>query len=781
MSGTRRSVTDRRARITNLGDCRTRRAVTLGSDLRADNAHGTGGTEWALADSPARRARDLPPPTRPARDLRRPQRDLRRSAAWTVLLALALLATAVPVASADDTTGAAGLEIIAVDADADAGASARVVLAAPPRLATRTLTAADLDVRVDGRPRRATLQRLPASDIEVAVVVDTAAGPADLHALQAAVAELALDLPQGARLRIVDGQASASSPVAVPGPAIAAVRDLQPTTGDDLDAAVRRALELADASPQSRTALLVIGRDLAARLDAVDDRPVESLSYLIDIGAGGDPVDLLGPRAAGTAVGVADAAAARSAVGEVSDTLRSLYLAEITLPEAGARNITLALSAADGPTAAATVALDPDTLRPAPAAPAGDDARPRPAPRRSSGAAALLRWAPWLQAASLVLAVAAALFLWRLLRGARTVPATTAPLRPVQPGQQPSPVRPRRRKPREKPARPQRPIAKLSPEVGAALARAHLGLRQLALASRETADTVPDDLFRFVEARASAALAGHDHPLGVVLLARLGHDDGDTHGSADIAMVERAAEALATGWQHTAQRHSAPPAVLEINALLRAGGPDSNGVLPPVTPVRALNPLVEIGLEHMVLAAQPDEHAGLIARAVTVVDIMRAARLARPVLTLSPYLLSDAERYHAACSADPTDAAARDDWLQFLCEAIARRCTVAVEQLARLQRLRERYRAAAPDARAARLIDVLLAHPVLDRDLVARHLGDEPAARAEALAAGAVRAGWLAPHPGDAHAWIAPAVLEVFAVTAGHTAGTAAEEAPQGT
>jgi hypothetical protein len=201
---------------------------------------------------------------------------------------------------------------------------------------------------------------------------------------------------------------------------------------------------------------------------------------------------------------------------------------------------------------------------------------------------------------------------------------------------------------------------------------------------------------------------------------------------------------------------------VEINALLR-GVPTNHTRRrsEAVAPVRALDPLVEIGLEHMMLATQPDEHAALVARAVTGVDVMRAARLARPVLALSQFLLDNADRYRATCQADPTDAAARDDWLQFFFEGIAQRAYVAVEQLGRMHRLRDRYRDAAPDTPAARLVDLLLSHPVVDTPLIGRRLAVPPE-RAERIRAAAQDAGWLQPYPGAPQVWTAPEVLDIF-------------------
>lgn len=711
-------------------------------------------------------------------------------AAMLVAAALALpiaivppVATAPPAGAATTPTQLGDLDIIAVDD----GEPARILFAAPPRLATRTLTDADLEVAVDGEPQQETLRRLSANDLEIAVVVDTTVDADDLRTLQGALVELTLELPQGVTMTVVDAQGDAAPPAAVPGPAIASIRSLRAGTADALDAAVEQTTAQLDASTRNRTALVVMATDLSRRLDPIDDRPLGSLTFLIAIG-GDDPVDLLGPRAAGTAVTVDSAADVLGAADDVSATLRSLYLAEIPVSDPAAGTATLALSTAAGTTTATTVALDPNTLRPTfvdpPTQASAPDGDAQPAADPSTGEpeeSGLGGWVPWLLLGGLLLAAVVALLLWRSRARGRATPVAGTPVThaagtdvagagdsvpaAVMPEQPLSPVHPPRRRAATRPQPPQRPIAKLAPQTREALARAHLGLRQLALASRETSGIVPDDMFRLTEARASAALAGFDHPLPAVLLDLLNDEHDET-----TVMVRRAAQALSTGWQHTSQRNAAPPAVVEINALLDPGGTRRPGR--PTAPVRALNPLVEIGLEHMVLAAEPDTHAGMVARSVTAVGIMRAARLARPVLTLSPYLLEHAERYHAACAADPADAPERDDWLQLLCDTIARRSQVSVGQLTRMRRIRARYRDAAPDLAAARLIDVLLATPVLDGDVIAQNLSialDE----AEAVGAAAQRSAWLAPHPVDEGVWVATDVVDIFASMQDAAAGSA--------
>jgi hypothetical protein len=304
-----------------------------------------------------------------------------------------------------------------------------------------------------------------------------------------------------------------------------------------------------------------------------------------------------------------------------------------------------------------------------------------------------------------------------------------------------------------------RPIAKLSTSTREALAHAHLGLRRLALASREAADSVPDDMFRLTEALASVALTGPRVDVDDVLVARMAADEAD----GDVGLVLRTATALSTGWQHTARRTSAPPPVIEINAVLTGTTPNSprKGPQRPVAPVRALNPLVEIGLEHIVLAGRPGDDSDLVARAVTAVDIMRAARLARPALTVSPWLLTERRRYVSCLDADLGDPQQRDDWLELLCSSVARGATESAERMRRLDRLRTRYRERSPDTRALPLIDLLLSHPVLDLDLVTRRLSTSPDT-AQLLLSTVFESGWLQPHDRLPDTWVASQVVSLF-------------------
>ncbi len=308
-----------------------------------------------------------------------------------------------------------------------------------------------------------------------------------------------------------------------------------------------------------------------------------------------------------------------------------------------------------------------------------------------------------------------------------------------------------------------RPIAKLTTETRESLARAHLGLRQLALASRSAADNVPDELFRLHEATASVALHGATVALHDVLVADL----AGGRPSEAVRTVQRSAAAIVTGWQHTARRASAPPPVLEINAVLSGGRPTDRRAGPtrPVAPVRALNPLVEIGLEHIVLAAYDDADSELVARAVTAVDIMRAARLARPVLALSPELATHADAYASALDADLNDPGERDAWLELLCGCVWRAANACADRVNRLDRLRARYREQAADTRLLPLVDVLLARPLVDVQLLTQRL---PISRDDAatLLTAARDAGWVRAHPDVDDAWVAEHVLALFSPAA---------------
>jgi hypothetical protein len=700
------------------------------------------------------------------------------------MVAITLLVTvlAAPAATGRVSEPAGGdldAKILAVDAGiTDTGSDARVLFSSPSGLATRTLTDEDVEIQVDGEPQAARVRRLSASDLEIALIIDTAAATDELRTLQAAAVEFALTLPQGATMRIVDAAGNVSRTAPVPGPAIAAIRALRSETSDDIAAAVGEATSVLDASPRGRTALLVVGRDLANRLDVVDDRSLRSLSYLISIGSDQATDSLLGPRAPGETHSVNAPGEVLAVTDDIARDLRMLYVAQVTVP-AGAQAITFAINAQEGASPATTLALDAGSLRPATVTPgtaeqpdagqpdgeqqpdaAGPPVERQPEARQpqapSSGDAGTDEWAYWwLALIGAAVAVIAVLGL-RALLGRRTSAALPVPLPPLPPARIEAP---QRRRATQSASESQRPIVKLEPETRQALARAHHGLRQLALASREAVNIVSDDLFRLTEARASAALSGYDRPLATSLHAAVSNET--ERGSV---VVQRAAKALSAGWQHTARQKSAPPAVVEMNALLSGNSHSrtSNRRTPvPVAPVRALNPLVDIGLEHMVLVAQPDEYAALAARAVTVVDIMRAARLARPVLAISPYLLTDVERYRAACRADPADAMAREAWLEFLCDGIAERSYIAIDQLHRLRRLRAQFRDSAPNMLAVRLLDLLLAHPVVTAPFIAKRLV-VPEDQAHAATAAAEDAGWLTPYPNDADAWVADDVLDVF-------------------
>ncbi|MBW3605543.1 MAG: hypothetical protein KY460_11675, partial [Actinobacteria bacterium] len=303
---------------------------------------------------------------------------VRRTAAAVVVLVGLLSWWLVPPATAAslpllDVDPLDELEILAVRADD----RAQVLFAAPARLMTQTLTSDDVVVTVDGAQQPVRLQRLSATDLELAVVVDTTVSEEDLRALQSAVVELALDLPPGATMRVIDATGTVSEPAPVPGPAIAQVQQLQVGSDDNIQRAVDRATTLLGQSPQDRTALLVVGRDLADRLEPIEDTPLEStVAYVVTVGTGGD--ELLGPTASGTVLPVDQVARVLPAVDEMSVDLRNLYRAEVPLPGPDAATLTLAIPAAGQDAADRTVALDADTLRPVDAdpvqPPAPDDA-----------------------------------------------------------------------------------------------------------------------------------------------------------------------------------------------------------------------------------------------------------------------------------------------------------------------------------------------------------------------------------------------------------------------
>lgn len=698
-------------------------------------------------------------------------------AAMVATTLLALPAAAVTLFDVDP------LDELAILAARD-GEPAQVLFAAPSRLVTRTLTNDDVVATVDGQRQPVRLQRLNATDVEVAVVIDTTLGIDELRALQGAVVELALDLPQGATMRIIDATGAAAPPVAAPGPAIAQIRQLHENSGGDIQQAVDNAKALLADSTQDRTALLVVGRDLDQRLRPIDDLPFERPAYVVDLGASDDGQALLGPRAGGAVINVEEINRVLTATDEMSRDLRNLYRADVTVPDADASTLTLSIPAAGEDAPSRTVALVPDTLRPIetePARPQDDTAgaeqeqQPAPAPPPPAPAAGPILPSRLAVPAATVLAVlvAGAVLWWALRRRPRRPapapvmvdppfgdePLIAAPPAAAEPAARPEP-QPSSARGTRRGAGATRPIAKLTSRSREALAQAHLGLRKLALASRAAADSIPDEMFRLVEARASVALSGQDVPLDDILSTALSNGGRP----ADVELVHRTATALSTGWQHTARRKSAPPPVLEINAVLAGTSPSStdSGPRRPLAPVRALNPLVEIGLEHVVLAGHPGRHSDLAARAVTAVDIMRAARLARPVLAMSPHLLDERRRYTAALQTDLGDPQERDEWLALLCQCVAQGATVCADRLSRLDRLRAHYRERAGDPRMLPLVDLLLARPIVDAELVTRRLSvsiDD----ARALLPEAYEIGWLRPHPNLDEVWVADQVLSLFA------------------
>lgn len=688
---------------------------------------------------------------------------LTSAAAVATVGLLTLLAPATPAygQSTPDVAPLDEMDVLAVRT----GEPTEVLFAAPARLMTRTLTSDDVTATVDGIEQAVRLQRLLAADLELVVAVDTTVDADTLLRLQSAIVELALNLPPGATMQIVDGTGRAAGPAAVPGPAIAQIQQLQPTSDDNLQRAVDEAQTLLNRSTQDRTALLVVGSDLASRLEPVDDLPLETtVAYIVSIGPGDDR--LLGPTAGGTVLSADDVGGVLPAVDKMSVDLRNLYRAEVPGVASGASTLTLEIPGDSSDPARTTVALDPDSVRPVEAEPAeapdpagAPDAEGPPDTADTAGPVADPgdRVGLPLILAPLVIAIVVLAGL-ALLRAAsnrrRRARRTSAELatddRPLT-----TPEAPRG----ETPPRTTRPIAKLAPETREALAQAHLGLRRLAKTSRTLADHVPDDLFRLSEARASVDLGGRDVPLGAALAAGL--STGTPTG--DLALVGRAATALSTGWQHTAMRKATPPPVVEINAVLTGRAPNGTTSRPqrPVAPVRALNPLVEIGLEHIVLAARTEPDSAMVARAVTTVDVGRAGRLPKPFLTLSPRLLQEAETYRAAVEADLNDPVERDRWLQLLCACVALAAADCADQVTRLDRLRARYREQADDARMLPLIDLLMARPVVDADVVRRQLSVSESAATQLLS-DASDAGWLSPHGHLPDAVVAEQVTKLF-------------------
>jgi hypothetical protein len=683
------------------------------------------------------------------------------------VLTVALLAVVVMVAAPSRAVPSDPLDaatVYAVDQTAATDGStpvARILLSAPPRLATRTLTADDITVTVDGAPRPVRVQRLTADDLEIAVVVDTTLGGDALRTMQAALVELALQLPPGATMRVVGAGGSSSDAAPVPGPAISAVRGLQPTaTGEaDLGVAIDRADQLLDDSPRRRTALVVLGRGLSDRIAPVPGAGLDRLVWVVTVD--GPAGDLLGARAAGRVVTLDGVDGVLPTVDDVGRALGSLYLVTVPLPVGDAGQLTLDIATDAGASVPVTLALDDDTLRPDDVEEAGAGAAPRDAgPRTDRGAApggddgGVARadgdaeaW--WLLAAGVATLLAAALIVTAVGRargGILTVDRSESlPPRGTQ-----------RRTERMGPYRPPRPIAKPAPDTRASLAAAHRGLRLLGLATRATANPVPADMFGFAEARASAALEGVDRDLVDVVAGAL--DPSDT--TDDVA--GRALAMLAVAWEHTANGDATPPPVVEVSAIATGAQPSRRhrGERAQV-PVRALNPLLDIALAHRALAREPGQ--GPTARATTVVSVMRAARLATPALTLSPWLLAHAERYRTALRDDPDDPQARDTWLRFVCDGLAAQARASIDRLERLGRLRDEWRAQADHSTADALADVLIAQPVVDERLVARRLALTAADTRVGMAMRtAVDAGWLAPRAGHPGQWIAGGVLGIF-------------------
>lgn len=740
-----------------------------------------------------------------------------RMRAVLVAAAVAALAWSTPAPGASgevDEEGARdAIDILGVRANDQ---RVRALFAVPADVAPQTLTADDVTVRVDDQPQQARLRRLDATDIEVGVVVDTAVQADDLRRLQAAVVELALDLPAGATMRVVDATGAPSAPSDVPGAAIAAIGDLSAGTSDDLQRAVATSVRLLDRSTHARTALVVLGRNLDERLRPIRRQPFTRVVHVVTVDGDHDGRPLLDPRSSGAVRTVDGLLGVRPVVDEMSQDVRTTYQARADTP-GDVETVTIEVATTTGDTVTATATLDGggvnrDIADPAAQVgqggdePTADDAgqvadTDEGAP--ATGTAADGVWSDVFATAAgavrgmarplvaVALGLVVALMLWLLGRRLRRVvdrapsvyrvrqwirAMATPPVRrrrrsPPDPADEPAPVAAGARRPREPTARATRPIAKLGAETREALAQAHLSLRRLALASRRAADSVPDDLFRLSEAQASVALSGPVVDLVDVLTAALrdGEDSGGT------LRVRRAARALEIGWQQTAGPATAPAAMREISAALTDVAPNGarRGPQRPAAPVRALNPLVQVGLDHIGLAGRPGRDSAVIARAVTVIDIMRAARLARPVLVMSPGLQRDRPAYDAALDADLADPRQRDAWLGLLCLSVSRGAVDSADRLTRLGRLRDRYREQTGDRRLLSLIDLVLAHPVVDGDTLTERLAIAPDA-AERLVRTAVDAGWLSPHGQATDAWVATEVLALFAAPSTEPAHSAA-------
>lgn len=725
-----------------------------------------------------------------------------RLRAGLVAAAVAALVSGAPTPAAADQVDESGsreaIDILGVRAD---DGRIRALFAAPTGPTTQTLTADDVTVRVDDQSQQARLRHLDTTDLEVAAVVDTAVPVDDLRRMQAVVVELALDLPAGTTLRVVDATAAASPPSEVPGAAIAAVEELRAGTTDDLRQAVRTGVRLLDRSRRDRTALLVVGRNLDERLRRIGRQPFRRIVHVVTVDGDEAGQRLLGPRTSGTVRTVDALTGVRAAVDAMTEDLRATYEAELDV-SGDVETLAIETASVADHSAAATVTLDGTGVRrdvpdPAVEAEAGDDPPPTVdgAGRATgtdtgavtSGAAADGVWSDMLAAAAdrmrrpavAVIAVGLTAVIMLLLLGRRLRHAVDrAPIvyrarqwvramvtprvrRRRRPGpeavDEAAPTTAGTRRPRTA-THTTRPIAKLGDETHEALAQAHLGLRRLALASRRAVDSIPDDLFRLAEARASVALGGPAVDLADVLTGTLS-DGADSDGAQ---RVRRAASALEIGWRQAAKPATSPATLREISAALTAVAPNGTGRAPHTSaPVRALNPLVQVGLDHIGLAGRAGRDSALIARAVMSIDIMRAARLARPVLVVSTGLLDDRRRYEAALDADLADPRQRDAWLGLLCASVSRGAVDSADRLARLGRLRDRYRDHTGDRRLLSLVDLVLAQPVIDLDTLSGRLtiSREAAGR---LVPAAVEAGWLTPHEQLADAWVATEVLDLF-------------------
>lgn len=306
------------------------------------------------------------------------------------------------------------------------------------------------------------------------------------------------------------------------------------------------------------------------------------------------------------------------------------------------------------------------------------------------------------------------------------------------------------------PIQPPPPITRLTDDTRASLTAAYGALRKLGSAARANGDTVPVELFRLVEARASVAIVGDDRPLPDVLTDLL-TDELVAHGPAPDVLIRQSARMMAMAWDGTTSAASGHEVVADLDAVRSA--PHDTGPPRPAATVQALDPLLDVALEHPAMLSQPGHVAAIAARATTLTSVMRTLRLAAPVLTLSPWLAAHVDEYRTAAR-DVADERGRDTWLRLFCEAIAAEaalCTTRVEQLGRL---RTRWHLRTDDPTLLGLVDLLLARPVVDEAFIARRL-DLTDDSARAVRCQATDRGWLDQRRGQPGVWVAPDVMTI--------------------